>query len=120
MFASARDWARLGLLYLREGDWFGQQILAKGWVAKSLEPAKSSPDKHYGLHLWLKLPDRPGLGEPPMPKDSFYMLGHDGQIVAMVPSRELVIVRLGLARLNGSWWPERTVGAIAAAFPDTQ
>lgn len=120
MYASARDWARLGLLYLREGDWFGKQILPEGWVARSLRPAPSAPDQLYGLHLWLKLPDRPGLGEPPLPKDSFYMLGHDGQIVAMVPSRELVIVRLGLARKTGSWWPERVVGSIVAAFPDKQ
>ena len=120
MYASARDWARLGLLYLRQGDWFGKQILPRGWVARSLEPAMSAPDQLYGLHLWLKLPDRPGLGEPPLPKDSFYMLGHDGQIVAMVPSRDLVIVRMGLARKDGSWRPELILGSIVAAFPDSR
>lgn len=119
MYASARDWARLGLLFLRDGVWFGHRILPEGWVARSLTPARGSADALYGSHFWLKLPGSPHLGEPPMPTDSFYMLGHDGQVVAMVPSRELVIVRLGLSRKHQSWRPERVLGAIAAAFPAT-
>ncbi len=48
--------------------------------------------------MWLSLPESDGLGEPPMPKDAYYFLGHDEQIVAIVPSRDLVIVRLGLTQ----------------------
>jgi CubicO group peptidase (beta-lactamase class C family) len=117
MYASARDWARFGLLYLQDGLWAGRKILPDGWVAMSIKPARVAPDGRYGLHFWLKLPDSPALGEPPMPDDSFYMLGHAGQVVAIVPSRRLVIVRLGLARRPGDWHPERILGAITAAIP---
>ena len=66
-------------------------------------PTKDAPDARYGVHVWLKLPESPGLGEPPMPEDAYYMLGYDEQVVAVVPSRDLVIVRLGLTRDEGAW-----------------
>jgi len=116
-YASARDWARLGLLFLRDGIWSGRQLLPKGWVAYSLVPAPHAPNDKYGAQIWLKLPDSPGLGEPPMPDDAFYMLGHNGQVVAMVPSRNLVIVRLGLTRKGGDWDPARDLSPLVNAFP---
>jgi CubicO group peptidase (beta-lactamase class C family) len=82
LYASARDWARLGLFFLRGGKWRGEQLLPEMWVASSLIPTKSSPDAEYGAQLWLKLPEAAGRGEPPMPDDAYYMLGHDQQIVA--------------------------------------
>jgi CubicO group peptidase (beta-lactamase class C family) len=90
MYASARDWARLGLLYLQDGVWQGRRLLPEGWVAYTLTPVKPAPEARYGAHMWLKLPESPNLGEPPMPDDSYYMLGYDQQIVAVVPSRDLV------------------------------
>ncbi len=116
LYASPRDWARLGLLYLRDGVWNGERLLPEGWVQYSLTPATLS-DGRYGAHLWLKLPQSDALGEPPMPEDAFYMLGHDEQIVAIVPSRDLVIVRLGLTRKGGDWDPAREIGPIVGAFP---
>ncbi len=117
MYASARDWARLGLLYLRDGIWQGRRLLPEGWVAYSLTPTEAAPDARYGAHVWLKLPESPGLGEPPMPEDAYYMLGHDQQIVAIVPSRDLVIVRLGLTHEVAAWDHARELAPIVNAFP---
>ncbi|MGH6826193.1 serine hydrolase domain-containing protein [Methyloceanibacter sp.] len=121
LYASARDWARLGLLYLRDGMWQGKRLLPEGWVKYSLTPAPHAPDARYGAQVWLKLDsgatgDSPDLGEPPFPEDSYYMLGHDGQIVSIVPSRDLVIVRLGLTP-GSAWDPARVLAPIVQAFP---
>jgi CubicO group peptidase (beta-lactamase class C family) len=116
LYASARDWARLGLLYLHDGLWQGRRLLQEGWVSYSLTPTQAAPDARYGAHTWLKLPQSPGL-ELPMPEDSYYMLGHDQQIVAIVPSRNLVIVRLGLSRTVSSWEHARDLAPIVQAMP---
>jgi CubicO group peptidase (beta-lactamase class C family) len=116
-YATARDFARLGLLFLHDGVWQGARILPEGWVAYSLTPTPVSPKGEYGAQMWLKLPDSAHGGEPPMPDDAYYMLGHDGQIVAVVPSRDLVIVRLGLTREGGDWDSARDLAPIVAAFP---
>jgi CubicO group peptidase (beta-lactamase class C family) len=117
MYASARDWARLGLFYLRDGVWQSRRLLPEGWVSYSLTPTQVAPDAHYGAHIWLKLPLSPRLGEPPMPDDAYYMLGHDQQIVAIVPSRDLVIVRLGLTREASAWNHARDLAPIVHAVP---
>jgi len=117
LYASARDWARLGLLFLQDGVWRGERLLPEGWVAYSLEPTPQSPHDDYGAQVWLKLPESPGLGEPPMPDDGYYMLGYDGQVVAVVPSRDLVIVRLGLTQRGGDWETARDLAPLVNAFP---
>ena len=109
LYATPRDWARLGLLYLRNGLWQGRRLLPEDWVADSLKPVREAPNERYGAQTWLKLDEgadssSPNLGKPSLPGDAYYMLGHDGQIVAVVPSRDLVIVRLGLTRDN-AWDP---------------
>jgi CubicO group peptidase (beta-lactamase class C family) len=95
LYATARDFARLGLLFLNDGVWQGTRILPEGLVAHSLSPTAISPEAEYGAHMWLKLPESAGGGEPPMPDDAYYMLGHDEQVLAIVPSRDLVIVGSG-------------------------
>jgi CubicO group peptidase (beta-lactamase class C family) len=117
LYASARDWARLGLFYLRDGVWRGQRLLPAGWLAYSLRPTPQSPENEYGAQMWLKLPKSPGLGEPPMPDDGFYMVGYQGQAVAMLPSRDLVIVRLGLTPDSGDWDTARDLAPLVKAFP---
>ncbi|MGE3528954.1 MAG: serine hydrolase domain-containing protein, partial [Methyloceanibacter sp.] len=118
LYASARDFARLGLLYLQDGVWQGTRLLPAGWLAYTLTPAKDAPEQSYGAHMWLKLPQSDGYGEPPMPGDAFYFLGHDEQIIAIVPSRDLVIVRLGRTLPGGDWDPARDLAPIVNAFPE--
>jgi len=117
LYASARDWARLGLLYLRDGNWNSEQILPKGWVAYTTTPVIQSPQDEYGAQIWLKLTKSQGLGEPPMPEDAFYMLGHNGQVVAMIPSKDLVVVRLGQTMSGGDWDTARDLAPLVNAFP---
>lgn len=118
MYASARDWARFGLLYLQQGNWNGEPIFTKDWLTYSLTPTKGAPG--YGAHIWLKL-DQDEMGpaplKPEIPDDAYFMLGHDGQIVAVLPSRDLVIVRLGLSRAHGGWHHGPLLSGILAAFP---
>ena len=52
-YASARDWARLGLLYLNDGIWNGKRILPEGWVEYSTTPAKAAKKQEYGAQIWL-------------------------------------------------------------------
>jgi len=117
MYASARDWARLGLLFLQDGVWQGRPLLPDDWVVYSRGPARTLPDGSYGAHMWLRLPESEGLGVPPMPEDAYYFLGHDQQIVAIVPSRDLVVVRLGLTQQGGAWDHARDLAPLVQAFP---
>ena len=57
LYASARDFARLGLLFMRDGVWEGTRLLPEGWVAYSRKPTALSPRGEYGAHVWLKLPE---------------------------------------------------------------
>jgi hypothetical protein len=117
LYATARDFARLGLLFLQDGMWEGKALLPDNWVVYSRGPARTLPDGSYGAHLWLRLPESIGLGVPPMPEDAYYFLGYNEQIVAIIPSRDLVIVRLGLTQYKGAWDHARDLAPIVAAFP---
>ena len=105
MFATARDWARFGLLYLQDGRWQGERLLPEGWVDFAREPAPHAPEDSYGAHFWLNRGD-PDSGErpwPALPEDTYAASGYQGQEVVIVPSAELVVVRLGLSRPREAW-----------------
>ena len=90
LYATQRDYARFGLLYLHHGKWLGKQILPEGWVEYTTTPAKGSGGQ-YGAFFWLNR-----SGEyPDVPEDMFSCNGHDGQYIFVIPSKELVIVRTG-------------------------
>ena len=92
-FASGRDWARLGNLYLQEGTWNSEQILPKGFskfVSTLAEPWVKDGRPIYGGLFWIN-----GDGARPIPKESYMMLGAGGQSVTIIPSHDLVVVRLG-------------------------
>lgn len=86
-FATARDFARFGLLYLRDGVWEGERILPEGWVDYARTPTPHS-ESQYGAHFWLA---QNGTG-------LFSCNGFQSQYIVMDPSRDLVIVRLGVSR----------------------
>ena len=92
-FASGRDWARLGNLYLQDGVWNGERILPEGFVkfVSTLAPAwKADKRPIYGGFFWIN-----GDGRFPVPKDAYYMSGAGGQTTLIIPSHDLVVVRLG-------------------------
>jgi hypothetical protein len=91
-WANARDWAKFGLLYLNNGNWNAEQILSQEWIDYTTRPVAGS-DGLYGGHFWLNA----GKIYPDVPKDLFSANGFQGQHVFIIPSRDLVVVRFGLA-----------------------
>ena len=90
-WATARDWAKFGLLYLHEGNWNGEQIFDKSWAKYVATPTPTS-NGEYGGHFWLNA----GGKYPDVPKDMYFCGGFQGQKVIIIPSKEMVIVRFGL------------------------
>ena len=98
MYASARDWARLGQFCLDDGVWNGKRIMPMGWINYSTTPAPARPANDYGAQFWLNKDPSDTNQQRSMPSvapDMFSMNGYQGQKVLMIPSAELVIVRLG-------------------------
>jgi CubicO group peptidase (beta-lactamase class C family) len=93
LYASMRDYARFGLLYLHNGNWLGNQILPEGWVSYSTTPANGS-NGQYGAFFWLNQSGR----YPGVPSDMYSCEGHDGQFIYIIPSKHLVVVRTGHSR----------------------
>ena len=92
-FASARDWARLGNLYLQDGTWNGERILPEGYAdfVRTLAPAwEADKNPIYGAMFWIN-----GDGGYPVPTDAYSMEGAGGQTTLIIPSHDLVVVRLG-------------------------
>lgn len=90
-WATTRDWAKFGLLYLHKGNWNGEQIFDENWVKYVSTPTNTS-NGNYGAQFWLNA----GGKFPNTPKDMYYASGFQGQMVAIFPSQDLVIVRMGL------------------------
>ena len=105
LWASVGDWGRLGQLMLNDGVWGGMQVLPPGWLQRASAKSTAQGDgRGYGAQTWrIGDPDAgkcksTGKGTDlarSVPADTLAMSGHWGQIVAMVPSREAVIVRMG-------------------------
>ena len=100
MYASPRDWMKLGLLYLNDGVHQGERILPEGWVKYATTASEPSlKTRAYGAQIWLNTP-APHQLFPGMPEDAYAFQGHFGQYVIVVPSLELVVVRTGMT-FNG-------------------
>lgn len=100
MAFSARDLARFGLLYLRQGSWKGRPVVPAAWVGQSTQPL--SPGENglaYG-YLWWAMP--PGMPAQALGRDAFFALGAGGQAVAVLPCRDLVVTRTVLPPFDRS------------------
>ena len=118
--ATARDYARFGLLYLRDGNFDGRRILPVGWVDFSRTPAPAANNGDYAGHFWLSLPPGPdqfpSLTDAPM--GTFSANGNEGQFIIIVPSHDLVVVRLGVMHSNTTWDSlSDQLEAVIHAFP---
>ena len=91
-YASTHDWAKFGLLYLHDGVWNGERLLPEGWIEYTTTEVPSSNGK-YGAHFWL---NKRGVAFPDAPHDMYSANGYNGQKTIIIPSKDLVIVRLGL------------------------
>src|SRR3546814_163494 len=103
MYATARDWARFALFLLRDGTWQGQRLLPEGFVAMMSEPNATSGGRYSKMQTWL-------AGRDGLPADTFFMQGHDGQTIAIVPSLDLRSVerRVGKRCVHNCryWWSQ--------------
>jgi CubicO group peptidase (beta-lactamase class C family) len=90
-WATTRDWSKFGLLYLHKGNWNGEQLFDESWAKYVATPTNGSKDD-YGAHFWLNAGNR----FPDAPKDMYSCNGFQGQMIFIIPSKDLVIVRLGL------------------------
>lgn len=109
-YATARDWARFGQLYLQNGRWKDAQIIDSQWVSFVRQPAKHSKGL-YGGHFWL---NEHGAAYPELPHDLFSCNGFQGQRVFIFPDRDLVVVRMGLSE---EWDFQEFLKRILLAFP---
>ncbi|WP_129649267.1 serine hydrolase domain-containing protein [Peristeroidobacter agariperforans] len=126
IYASARDFARFGLLYLRDGMWDGRRVLPEGWVDFARTHGTGTNADIYGAGWWLA--PKHGSGRPyPIyvdtgpERDGFSAQGFEGQYTLVVPSKDLIVVRLGMT-------PEKDLrtgalkdwmGRVARTFPST-
>lgn len=116
-WASAADWARLGELTLRDGRWPGRLVLAPGWLERASTPAR--PDgagRGYGAQVWRIGDPVAGRCAGRVPEDTIAMMGYGEQIVAIVPSREAVVVRLGYTFERGRFDACAFVSQVLAAL----
>ncbi|NDD64790.1 MAG: class C beta-lactamase-related serine hydrolase [Acidobacteria bacterium] len=119
-FASGRDWARLGNLYLQDGVWDGERILPEGFVkfVSTLAPAWAADGRPiYGGFFWLN-----GNDEFPAPREAYFMAGAGGQYTMIIPSHDLVVVRLGHYKgaADGEKAFKRALALLLEAVPKRQ
>jgi CubicO group peptidase (beta-lactamase class C family) len=125
VYASARDFARFGQLYLQDGVWQGVRLLPEGWASFADTPGTAANTDSYGALFWIT-PDDGGAGFPRRsswvgaPLDGYHAQGHEGQIITIVPSRELVLVRLGVMNNGQPGWDALYdwVQRVVLAFPE--
>lgn len=107
MYATARDWARIGQLLLQDGVWLGQRLLPSE-IVRMMGTSNGLPGGYSQALTWLE----PEFG---LPAGSFMLEGHDGQSVTVVPSAQLVVVRLGLTPSGLGYSPGPLLKAVLAA-----
>jgi CubicO group peptidase (beta-lactamase class C family) len=121
MYASARDWARLGQFCLQDGQWQGEQLLPGDWLRYSTTPTPNNPRNNYGAHFWLNADPEDSQQQrtwPSLPADTFSMNGFQGQRVVIIPSKDLVLVRLGFSAGSKRGIEQLVAGAIDVLAPD--
>jgi CubicO group peptidase (beta-lactamase class C family) len=87
-----RDWAKFGLLYLHKGNWNGEQIFNESWVKYTTTPTNRSEGRYGGILAKCR------WTFPDVPRDMYHCSGFQGQMVAIIPSLDLMIVRMGLKK----------------------
>ena len=113
-YGTPRNWARLGMLYLHDGVWNGERLLPEGWTQFVSTPAPAWADSAYGGMVWVN-----ARGAWPLPRDAFAFRGAGGQDVYVVPSLQLVVVRMGHfpgSRI-GTQDIQRALRLVVAALP---
>ena len=111
-YLSARDWARFGLLHLRDGVWNGERLLPEGWAEFVSTPAPADESLGYGGLFWLNAGGRYDR----VPADAYWAAGFMGQTTMVIPSRDVVIVRLGPSPGGFDRYMNEVVGEVLGAI----
>jgi CubicO group peptidase (beta-lactamase class C family) len=120
-FATPRDWAKFGLLYLQDGVWKGERILPQGWVKYTTTPTPQAPLSEYGALFWVNAGspmDPENRRWPGAPRDMFAALGFQEQRVLIIPSKKLVLVRFGATTDREAWNSDEFITDVLAALPN--
>ena len=112
-YGSARDWERFGLLHLWKGVWQGKRILPADYVTFVSSPAPADKTRGYGGLFWL---NRGGAWKG-VPDDAFMAAGHMGQFTMVIPSRDMVVVRMGPSPADATAFMAALVSRVLAAVP---
>ncbi len=99
MYATPRDWARFGLLYLQDGVWNGERLLPEGFVERSVTPAAAPERGQYGYQVWLNAGAPEEIAnrvQPSLPETMYYLSGFEGQNILIFPEQDLIVLRMGL------------------------
>ncbi|RST84452.1 class C beta-lactamase-related serine hydrolase [Aquibium carbonis] len=122
LYATARDWARFGLFMLGDGSIGGRRLVPAGFLEWMRQPASASNGDYGNGQLWLHGPEagtpegqHPDAGFD-LPEDAVWALGHDGQSMAMIPSRGIVVLRMGLTPSKLGWKSQGLVEAVVSAL----
>ncbi len=121
IWATARDWARFGLLYLQDGVWNGERLLPSGWVDYSVTPTPPAPRGEYGAMFWLNAGPAADPGRrqwPGAPRDAYSAQGFREQKLFIVPSKNLILVRFGATTERSAWNSDQFLRDFIAALPD--
>lgn len=113
MYASARDWGRIGQLFLNRGEINGSRLFSVEWYEQAVTPNASTNERAYGFKLWLNRGDK-SLRWPDLPVDSYALLGNRKQLVMVIPSLSLVFVRLGWS--DGDYPTSSNIAQFLQAF----
>lgn len=114
-YATARDFARFGLLYINHGKWNNEQVLPEEWIKEAAQPYTADARQQYGYHFWLN-----GFTDaaqktrifPSAPADMYYAAGYGSQRIYIIPSKELIVVRLGLRKMDDDQFLKEVIAAI--------
>jgi CubicO group peptidase (beta-lactamase class C family) len=124
--ATARDYAKYGYLYLQRGKWDGKQVIPADWVDKTTQA--KNPCEDWNQWLWhINPPTRLGPQDAScdslfclpteyvnLPPDGFFAEGVNGQFVFVIPSADLVVVRLATDQSGSEHWDEFAKGFLLA------
>ncbi len=118
LWATPRDWATIGQFALQNGVWADERLLPKDWMKTSTTATvvERSEEQGYAAGWWVNKQADGTLVDPELPDDAYWASGHDGQRLYVVPSSDLVVVRLGFTPElpSDEWRTDRLVADLVA------
>ena len=115
LYATARDWARFGLFIAENGRWSGRQLVDTSMMVRIYDPSAASDGAYTRGQAWQSGPGDKDSNFS-LPEETIWLLGHDGQSIAVIPSERLIVVRLGLTPRRLDYRPQKLLQAIRGAL----